>query len=586
MVPSKTIHVYGHDWPKEINQLTLELNCYRMGVTEAEGGLGKAGHFKQVTELLWGLTNTLKQFLWHPWATRFLEAACEHKYLAVSGCTNLGKSEFSAVYAIVNWLCDPVNTIVIVTSTDLDGARKRVWGKIEEYFNAVPGLPGKLVSSIGAIRLDDKTGEIKGTGLSGIYLVASEKKREKDAVGKLIGIHRDRVILIADELPELTPALLTVSYSNLASNPFFQLIGIGNPNSIFDSHGIFSTPKNGWASVSTADDEWETEHGFHIRFDATKSPNITAGKVLYPWLPTQKKIDEAAKDNGEDSVAFWRMWRAFWCPHGSEETVVSEADIVKFNCLETTVKWKTGQPPVTVAFLDPAYTVGGDRSCVISAELGETDEGKVVLLFKDIEVLHEDVTKKDESRNFQIARKFKEFCEKRNITPDRAALDESGGAGFADIVAEVWSRQVTRINFGGKASERPVSAVDKKKACDVYANRVTELWACIREFIRGGQIKGITPDLARELISRKMKQVKGAVSLKSQVESKVDMRARTGKSPDIGDAAAGVIDFVRTKYRFRASGKGNINTTERKNWRDFRMKMGRLSETVSLDRAA
>jgi hypothetical protein len=381
---------------------------------------------------------------------------------------------------------------------------------------------------------------------------------------------------------------MTAAKSNLdnQANPHFQLIGPSNPNSPFDPHGDLCRPKNGWKSVNSEMDRWETELGYHIRFDAEKSPNILAGRVIYPWLPTQADVDLKKSQLGEDSFEYWRMWKSYWSPNGSQETVISDADIIKFNCQEKNVKWKAGQPPTDVAFLDPAYTSGGDRSCACAAKFGETEDGKLVLCYTEYEFLHEDATKNDQPRNFQIAEKFKKFCEARNITPDRAALDESGGSAFADIMQSVWSKQVTRVNFGGKASERPVSSIDKTKACDRFQNKVSEIWGCARDYIHCEQIRGVDHDMGIELTSRRMKKVKGAIGLKVQVEPKPDMRARTDKSPDIADAALGLLDFVRTKYKFKAAAKGVAILAERKNWKDFRLRMGRLSETVTLDRAA
>lgn len=93
--------------------------CYKMGLTVEEGGLGAEGHFREAAMLLWGEENKQKQFIWSPWADKMLELSLLHKYLAVSGCASPGKSDFYAIYAIINWLADPANTSVLITSTSL-----------------------------------------------------------------------------------------------------------------------------------------------------------------------------------------------------------------------------------------------------------------------------------------------------------------------------------------------------------------------------------------------------------------------------------------------------------------------------------
>lgn len=572
--PRNAIFKYNRFW-KGHTHLSIELACYKAGLRKEQGGLGAAGHFKEAAKILWGEHNERKKFVWSPWADKMLEASVKHKYLAVSGCANAGKSDFYAVYAIINWLCDPLNTMILVTSTSLKESKGRIWGSIEEYWMACPGLPGKLVTSLGLIRMDDPTGQFKAPDKSGIHLIAGEKKKEKEAIGKLIGLKRARVILIADELPELSPAILEAAFSNLDANPFFQLIGIGNPNSIFDPHGTLSKPKDGWRSVSPNDQEWETEKGYHIRFDAYQSPNVLAGRVIYPWLPTMEKIKAKIKELGAESLAFWRMWRGFWCPGGSKENVVSEADIIKFGADEKNVKWAGAV--TKLAFLDPGFTNGGDRSVLYFADYGlaHADDGttKHTLLYTGYMLLHEDITKKDQPRNFQIVEQFKKNCQDRGVLPSNAGFDATGAGGpFGDIVATVWSPLVRRVMFGGKASALPVSAENKTPAHDKYSNRVSEIWYSIREFMRGGQIKGVEADFAQELIERQVKTEKGGGSkedVRMRVESKKEMKGRISKSPDIADAGLGVLDVARSVHKFRAAASTSKAIRKGKGWKGF-----------------
>jgi hypothetical protein len=158
------------------------------------------------------------------------EAASKHIYLGLSGCASSGKTEFGAVWAIVNWLADPRETLVICTSTSLKESNRRIWGRIKQFWQAAPSLPGKLVDSMYAIRTNDGSGVFSDE--SGILCVAGEKKDEKECIGKLIGAHPKRMLLIADELPELTEAIIEAAKSNLSMNPFFQMIGIGNFKSL------------------------------------------------------------------------------------------------------------------------------------------------------------------------------------------------------------------------------------------------------------------------------------------------------------------------------------------------------------------
>ncbi len=571
-VVQSSITKYGQQWNALEHPLTIELACFAEGVTEEEGGLGRAGHYKEACRILWGPDNTVKQLVFTPWMERKLDAALKWKYLSIAGCTNSEKSDFCATYGIINWLCSPMDTTVLFTSISLTGSRGRIWGSCEEYWQAAQkqmndSLPGKLVSSVGVIKLASE--DVKLSSRCGLHLIAAEKKKEQEAIGKLIGLKSKRKFLFADELPELSHSIMEAAVSNLdAPGCEFQCIGTGNPNSIYDPHGKFSKPKAGWRSVSTADDEWETDLGYCVRFDATRSPNILAGEVLYPWLPTAEQIEKKKIELGEESLSFYRMWRGFWCPTGGSESVVSEADIVGYECEKHVAFW-TGAV-MWIAFLDPGFTNGGDRSILYFGKLGMNAETKKMTLdFMDYVPLFENTMLKDVSRNYQIVRQFKAECEKRGITPDRAAVDDTGAAAFGDIVWEEWSRQVTRINFGGKASMTRVSAMDKTKSSDKYANRVTEIWCSMREYIRSNQIRGIEADLGTELCARRMVQKKSGLDLRAQVEPKPLMRARTGKSPDIGDSGCGMLCFARDKFHFRADRIEQMRKGENTSWKAF-----------------
>lgn len=495
--------------------------------------------------------------------------ACRHNFLSVSGCASSSKTDTFAVWAIVNWLADPLNTKVLCTSTTLRESRKRIWGSIEDYWNALPDnvrSVGKLVSSFGLIRFADSAG-LRGSEKCGIELIPGEKKREKEATGKIIGIKNRRVILIADELPELSPAIMQAAVSNLTANPYCQAIGLGNPASYYDAHGIFSTPKDGWKTVTPNDYEWETIYGYAIRFDAERSPNVLAGDdTLYPWLPTSSRLQDAKKNMGEDSFGYWRQWKGFFPPEGGEKTVFSDTDIVFFGAERTDVNW--AEAPIPVAGMDPGFTNEGDRSIAFFGLYGEEAEtGLSVLLLTDFEVLKDDMTDKSTPRNFQIARAYQSQCEKRGVLPRHAAVDVSGSPAFGDIVARVWSGEVFRGQFGGKSTMNRVGE-DRAMAKDRYANRATELWFEARNFMEAGQIRGVGPDLARELTARRYTtgSLTGSLDSTVAIEPKRKMKARSGVSPDIADAFLMAFDLCRTRLAFRPKTGRNAGKRRAEAW--------------------
>tara|TARA_R100000152_G_scaffold20685_2_gene15260 strand:- start:576 stop:2255 length:1680 start_codon:yes stop_codon:yes gene_type:complete len=554
----------------------MELHAFLHDRGPEQGGLGKFEHFKNAVDLLWNDPQkpASRNFIWSPWAEDMIYEACENQYLSIAGCASSGKSDTMALWGIINYLADPYNTLVIATSTTLREARRRIWKSITELWSSVPGLPGKLVPSLGQIKGLSKNGGVWES--TGIVLVPAEKRKEKEAIGKLVGIKMKRLILLADELPELPESLIHAAYTNLATNPFFQMIGLGNPNSHFDAFGVFSRPADGWQSVTEHDSEWETSRGKCIRFNAEENPNVLAGKQIYPWMPSRETVEAAKRDYGEKSLLFYRMYKGFWCPDGVDSGVYSEADLVR-GVASNPARFDSA--PTKVAAIDPSFTNGGDRSIVYFGSFGE-EGGVQVLQFDDYEVLSENVADKDTPRSVQIARKFRAACEKKGVLPENAACDATGAGGpFHDILSVEWSDRVLAVNFAGKASDRPVSATDRTPGCDRYANRMSEIWYQGQELLRSHQLRGISTDLAREMVGRRY-ETRGT-NVKIKVESKIDFKARVGRSPDIADAAFIVIDLCRSRHGFMGGERFSVNAGRQKTWAN---KMKSLDVTASSHR--
>ena len=539
------IEKYGKSWPEGAGDLDIELLAFKTGLKPEDGGLGKAQHFKNVVNILWPYHKTKHKngFHWHPWAEWMIERACEETYLAISGPKSSAKTSTMAMWGLVNWLCAPHETLVLVTTTSVREARKRLWGSVRERYMQVPGLPGKLVDSMGKIVLDISESN-EASDRSSITLVPSSPDKEKEATAKLIGLKNKRVFLIIDEATDVTNSVFE-AINNLNSNPQFQCVALGNFNSQYDPFGVFSTPKDGWKSVNVDASEWETKTGKCIHLDGLKTPNIEHDDK-WPFLLTSKQVKYAMDNEGENSLSFWRFIRSFPAPVGSEEGIYSEADFRKYDVTKEP-RWAT--PPLYLAGFDPAFTNGGDRSVLAVLKYGQTEESGPAVALHKFHNLREDVTKA-EPRNFQIAKEVMRVCQESGVPPERLAIDATGaGDPFCDILSEIWSNRILRIKFGEKASTLPVSVTNPIRGLDKYTNRVTELWFSGVEYMRSGQLRGIVPDLAKEMTGRKYNTTSGG---KVTVEPKRDYKLRLGKSPDLADAFFLGLDLARQKLGITA----------------------------------
>jgi hypothetical protein len=480
----------------------------------------------------------------HPWAEEMIRAAINNKYLAVGGSASSGKSHTFAAWGIINWLSQPQDTLVMMTSTTLREARRRIWGSVISLLTVIQEAPCKIRDSIGSVAYVNENGDL--IERAGLMLIAAEKSKTREAVGKFIGIKQKRVIVIADELSELSEAILHAGLTNLSKNPSFQMIGMSNPNSRFDAFGIWAEPKKGWDSVDTnTADNWATKwNGHYLRLDGERSPNILAGRTIYPWLPTEEKLDEDRALLGQESRGYMRMVRAVFFDSDETQGIYSEAELTASGAMRK-VEWAAN--PILVAGLDPAFTNGGDRTILYTAKVGYNKGGHYVFELDEAIHLNDDATNKAVPRTYQIVRQIKEHCQRRNILPENLAVDATGaGAPFCDVLAGEWSPSIFRVSFGGKPSDKRVSANSKLTGEELYTNRVSELWFVGKELMRTKQLFGISADLAQEICSRNYDLIKGG-SLKVKIESKPEFKSRFGKSPDLADAAFLALDCARQR---------------------------------------
>jgi|TARA_R100001443_G_scaffold117353_3_gene141656 hypothetical protein len=525
---------------------TNTLTALLYGLSHHDSNKAKEYYFWRLCDILWNNDDLPeKMMVKHPWAEDMIKAVIRNKYVAIGGAASSGKSHTMAAWGILNWLAAPRDTLVLLTSTTLREARKRIWGSVISLLSVIEGAPLKVRDSIGNVAYINEQGNlIERAGLS---LIAAERSKTREAVGKFIGIKQKKVILIGDELAELSEAILQAGLSNLSKNPSFQLIGMSNPSSRFDAFGVWSEPKHGWDSVDTnIDDKWKTKWGGqYVRFDAERSPNIKAGETVYPWLPTAEKLAEDKALLGSESRGYMRMVRAVFFDSDETDGIYTEAEITRSGSMGS-VEWSG--TPIPIAGLDPAFTNGGDRTILYTGLVGYDNTGQYVVELQDSIHINDDATNKAVPRTYQIVRQVKDICLKKGVQAQDLAVDATGaGAPFCDVLAGEWSDQILRVSFGGKASDQRVSSNSKQRGQELYMNRVSELWFVGKELMRTKQFFGITNDLAQEITGRNYDMVKGS-SLRMKIESKVEYKSKFGKSPDLADAAFLCLDLARQRH--------------------------------------
>jgi len=562
---------YGRQFDTD-SLLTVELFAFRSGLTVEQGGLGRTEHFKNCCREIWG------DFLFYEWTDEQAEALCEYSISGFTSGASSSKSDILAKFALVSWFADPVNTLVVICSTTSTDAKKRVWGAVVASWrkaNQAKKAVGHLVETNAIIKLSTKTDDFAASDNSSISLVAAGSQEKDNALMRLQGFKNKHVILLLDELQDCSQEITEAAIWNLNANAKWEIHAAGNAASRFDAHGIFMTPVEGWSNVNRNTHRWGIrvggKPGVALHFDATspESPNMkrfTQGLPQIPFLRRAEDSMAAANLLGDQNATFLRQFVGFWPEsEGESNYIVTDAALTKHEAYDKP-EWKS--PPVDIAGIDPAFSSGGDRFVLFHLKYGLSTHDIWTIAFHEYIIVKPRVTKGDDLHHANIA-ECKRICEERGISPLHVAMDASAGSPILSIAHRSWSADILGVQFGGSASELPVSYHDKRIAKDIYANRTSELSYVFVEFLNAGQIRGIKPDHAKELTARQYELVAGN---KIKIEPKVEMKRRVGYSPDLADGGNLGIAVIRERLKIQAGAGQPQHSTGNQGWKSLARK--------------
>lgn len=489
----------------------------------------------------------------------FAEGAIHH---------NSNKSADAADIALALWWSRPEHTSIYVASPYETATETGVWAYIVEQFDEArthnPGLPGKL-------RLSDNSIVLYERNPRSFIRIATV-----DQVGKLVGkkarsTESGYIVIILDELPAFTEAAKRSLFSvmpNLISQRNLLVIGTGNFAQPADALGVFCDPDEseivgGYDGFNPdLHHRWRTKRGgLCLRFDGLQSPNVKAGRDIYPFLTTLEYIQKLANSPGglksADAMRFIRSAPLM----ALNEYTVTNSERIRAGGAYDKYQW-TADPVEIGAFVDPGF--GGDPCVIQKFKLGfeKTPSGKrqiIALWDAPIEIpiqmkLQEGglvVTAEE-----QIVRGVRRHLEPLHVPLRNIGFDGSLRAGIVQAFAR-WSLEIQALDSGGPATTRPVNAAEKKedkKTPVVWKDRVdryiSELWFAVASLIDSFQMRGLelSPKAVKQLTSRRWEwQGRAKRKLQTKEEYKEDLR-RTGQkaeSPNEADALVGCVELAR-----------------------------------------
>ena len=549
------LQTYGLDLSKfpAITQLEIELLMVGDANPERFSGVSRGQHIKHVIAMLW--PDVIRS--WNDWNELALWAWTNYREIGVTGCAAAGKTFTFTLLSLVEYLAKPMGTRVALTSTTVPSLRGRIWAEMMKFVRpAVPLFGLNVVDSQTKIQFQ------KGDDRSSIIALAVDSGAVEQAVGKLQGVHLPRMVIMVDEAAQTNPAVFSARANLEVGTDFYHFIAIANASSMFDPHGLFCEPRMGWGGIHDDDEHWETKSGVCVRFDGLKSPNVRAGRIVYPYLFSQDNVEIIRKNFGEGSLEWNSYCRGMWSRSGARNTILDSAMITDGKAREKVI-WAGGGIK-TIAALDPAFTTDGDDCILRFGKVGKADDNQIMLELTEVVRLNL-MDDPNYPLFYQVADQTISELQKRGVRPEDFALDATGaGAGIADIISQRWQAGFVRVSFGGSATDSAVSVEDSRPAKSVYSNRVTQLWSQIKVIVMAGRMRGLDDQTARELCAR----IYSLKNEKTLLESKKDLKKRTkGNSPDRADALALLVELFVTQNGFGdATGSQSQNSED---WDDY-----------------
>lgn len=544
-----------------MSEINLELQCFKERRSKEQGGLGAFRHFRNAHHMIW----PQRVPTYNEWMHRRFKTFCSKKYKVVmqAGGAGTAKSADAAVYALEWWWTNPSERTVLICSTTLNALKKRIWSYIAEYRMMAPFMPGILKGGQNPCILFNNKDEKHG-----IFSIPLARGTTEQALKDLIGIHpKEAMLVIVDEMTDVTSAPIDAMTNWDASGKKFQMIGIGNSKDRLDTHGQLCEPIDGWGSINPdTHEEWLTRYGICLYFDCYKSPAVLhpehsgpGGKLSFLIGP--KKIEHDEKKLGKNHPRFWRFVRGFWPPDSATKTVLTALMADKHQ-IKKPAEF-TGSYAIRLAALDPAFTADGDECILRFATLGTMRNGLTGLDFggpENIVPLQLDA-RSSEPINYQIVQQARRECEARDIPPEHFACDVWGmGAGAGDIFTKEWSNKFHKVVSIGTPTELFTDVHQTERAYDVYDRRITELWFIMREFVLAGQIKGLDDQTVKEFCQRTWEFAGKKYSLEGKDSYRAKFQNSGQPSPDRADAACVLLDLAR-QLGFRP-GRATIDGTE------------------------
>ena len=548
------MQLYGLNWPYS-DPVDVEIDCIKNNGRWYEHGRwwgeGLQHHYQALESLLWPWKK------WDPWSELILGHLLTNRLVVMVGPANATKTHTVASYMLTRYIVYPERNCNLVSSTDSRSLELRVWGEIKKLWNEArqryPATPGRLVESRQML-VTDVEGDKATDYRNGIVGVPTMVGNTYQGLGKFVGIKAGSVFLAADEASFMGTAFFD-AISNMSKNAGFCAAVMGNPKDRTDCLGKLAEPEDGWESYAPTGKTmvWKTRFrgGICIQLDGRDSPNNVAGSDNawpFPHLINREDIARDVAYYGEDSIQVSMMDFGVFPKDAQARRVITRSMCERHRAQEEPV-W-SHEELTHVFCLDAAYgAVGGDRCVGIELVFGKCSDGVKRLAFAGppmiipVKADRVDDDGKPVLPEDQIAKWVQDYCENPQrddpIPLAHVGFDSTGRGSLVAAFARLWGSDFHAVEFGGQATERPVSLKIRTPCRDYYSSFVTELWFNTVTLIVSDQLRGLPTSVMEEGCMRAWNMIR---EKRIELEPKVGTperpgcKMRMGRSPDLYDA--------------------------------------------------
>lgn len=586
---------YGLHWNDDVEDVLIEREMIRRGgYWDSNGrkyGNGLLFHFKKYWEFLWPNDSQT----W--WTDLIMENIIANRFTSLVGPASSWKSGTVARLALMDWSAHPDCTSVIMSSTDMEGLRSRIYGETMTLWrrasdlygddgalgNWFPGYPidSKCVITEADVE-EEKARDLRN---SVVGVPCKTSTGQFIGMGKYAGRKNRRVWCIADEFQFMQLSILQAQ-DNLISNDdgsgilgglypqdhadpkerglprrSYRCVFIGNTNpSVRDNPlDIVSEPEGGWGSIPEDNKTkvWKCKKNpqhpvqcICVNLDGLDGPNTPypVDKPRWPHLAGPHKIANYT----EGSESYWSNGRGVFKFGLDAFKIITREVCDQFHAFDPLI-WDGEVARTKIGMLDASYgVVGGDRCVLGWLEFGRCVDGKIRMLIYPYWIVPVTI-KKNELPEDQIAAYSRKEMEKVGVPPENFFFDGRGSLAMA--FARIWSPQVNALEFGGTPTERPAGpdlyVIDEKTkvrrlqtARERYTKFLAEMWWSTRYVIESDQMRGLALDIVLDAQPREWYKV---AKDKIDIEPKHELKARTGRSPDLADMLVAGVEGARRR---------------------------------------